>query len=71
MTDSGLPVRLCFGVPGGIVKGRRAGQTITIEDDSGGTGGYYIHIGPDQNGEQQGDIWLLPQDLHAWVERAG
>jgi len=61
---------LRIGVPGVIVHGRWTGQTLTIEDDSEGTGGFYVHLGSNEKGKQAGDIWLEAQDLHAFAERA-
>ncbi len=62
--------RIKFGVTGLIRAGRWAGQTIRIDDDSGETGGYYIHIGPDASGAQAGDIWVESHALDAYFDRA-
>lgn len=69
--SSPTDMTLRVGIRGTIVAGRWSGQTITIEDDSKGTGGYYVHLGPDEQGEQAGDIWLQAQDLQAFADRAG
>jgi hypothetical protein len=70
-SSSAVVSDLRLGVRGTIVSRRWTGQTITIEDDSTGTGGYHVRLGPDEKGDQAGDIWLQAHDLRAFAERAG
>jgi hypothetical protein len=62
-------VDIRVGPIGQIRAGKWTGQTIRIEDDSATTGGYYIYIGPDDKGEQGGDLWVEADDLEATFQR--
>jgi len=64
-------IKIQVGPTGRIRSGKWAGQTIRIEDDSSETGGYYLYIGPDQLGEQGGDLWVEAADLEATFQRFG
>jgi hypothetical protein len=57
--------------PGTITTGRWKGQTILIEDQTATTGGYLILIGPNEKGEQGGDLWVEAGELEAAFEEAG
>jgi hypothetical protein len=58
-------------VPGRIVAGRWAGQTLIVEDDIAATGGYLLLIGPDSKGDGAADVWIEQGGLEATFDEAG
>jgi Immunity protein 40 len=70
VTDiNGKPVRVGF--PGQVVYGRHEGQPLLIEDRVETTGGYLLLLGPDNQGHEASDHWIIAADLQTAITEAG
>jgi hypothetical protein len=63
--------QILIDVRGRILRGRGAGQFLTVEDQTEQTGGYLIVLEPDYQGKNGSDVWVEKANLARAFEEIG